>query len=96
MAHAYKHPYALYWNAFVRVGFFSVVVALAKDILSRIRARLLAAMGERGWPVTFSIGAVTFKPAEVSLERMIQRADELMYQAKSAGKNRIEHESFES
>lgn len=38
--------------------------------------------------VTVSIGGVTCETSETSLERMTSRADELMYQAKQAGRDR--------
>ncbi len=59
--------------------------------LEKIRAQLLEAMQERDWPVTFSIGAVTYVRMDLDLKDMVHVADELMYQVKSAGKNAIRH-----
>lgn len=46
------------------------------------------------WPVTFSIGVVTFESVPESAEEMIRLADELMYAVKQSGKNRIEFQRF--
>jgi diguanylate cyclase (GGDEF)-like protein len=45
-----------------------------------------------GWPTTMSIGLVTFRTAPEGIEHLLQRGDEAMYRAKSAGKCRIVHE----
>lgn len=54
--------------------------------------KLERALGARGkhFPrsVTMSIGVVTFKRAPISVDAILQRADDLMYEAKRAGKNR--------
>lgn len=62
----------------------------AKVVLAKVQATLMALMSERRWPVTFSIGAVTFLTAPDSAEEMIQKADQVMYNVKQSGKNRIE------
>jgi len=48
--------------------------------------------GSSGWPVSMSIGLVTFRTAPEGVEQLLRRADEAMYRAKSAGKSRIVHE----
>jgi diguanylate cyclase (GGDEF)-like protein len=58
-------------------------------LLEKVVDLLAGAMKQRGWPVTFSIGAVTFLSAPESVERMIEHADEIMYSVKQTGKNRI-------
>jgi diguanylate cyclase (GGDEF)-like protein len=62
----------------------------ARVVLAKLQATLMGLMGEQRWPVTFSIGAVTFLTAPDSAEEMIQKADQLMYSVKQSGKNRIE------
>ena len=62
----------------------------AGQIMARVRIDLDRAMHERSWPVTFSVGLVSFSPPIVSLPDMIQAADEAMYAAKNNGKNRLE------
>lgn len=61
-------------------------------VLYKLQRVLLDIMQKNGWPVTFSIGAVTFLGQPETLEEMIQRADGLMYAAKNGGKNRIAQE----
>jgi diguanylate cyclase (GGDEF)-like protein len=62
----------------------------ARVVLAKLQSALMALMGEQQWPVTFSIGAVTFLTAPDSAEEMIQKADQLMYNVKQSGKNRVE------
>jgi len=57
--------------------------------LNRVRNRLLESMSAENWPVTCSIGAVTFRAAPSSIEEMLQAADAEMYRSKTSGKNQI-------
>jgi len=66
----------------------------AKAALRKIQKNLLDSMEANEWPVTFSIGAVTFKTVPFSVNEMIRVADALMYSVKNAGKNEIKHEVF--
>jgi diguanylate cyclase (GGDEF)-like protein len=66
-------------------------VAGAQTFLPRLREELLAAMRRNGWPVTFSIGALTCPTAPASLAEVVSEADELMYDVKRAGKNAIRY-----
>lgn len=61
----------------------------ATSLLQRIRATLDAAMAENGWTVTFSLGAVTYLSPARSVDEMMVRADQLMYEAKRAGKDAL-------
>lgn len=51
----------------------------------------LKAQVEQHWPVTFSIGMVTYLKAPPSTEEMIRVADRLMYEVKDNGKNELRH-----
>ncbi len=62
----------------------------AREVADRIRGKLLEAAGEAGWPITFSMGVAGFTKPPVNAEALLRVADELMYKAKQAGKNRIE------
>lgn len=64
---------------------------VAGPILGRLQLHLLEAMQERTWPVTASIGAVTFVTPPTTVNVMLHRADELMYTVKNEGKNQIKH-----
>jgi diguanylate cyclase (GGDEF)-like protein len=44
--------------------------------------------GQSVMPVTVSVGVSTLHPEETTLESMIQRADQALYQAKAQGRNR--------
>jgi diguanylate cyclase (GGDEF)-like protein len=68
----------------------------AQVILERLRQMLDTAMDEKGWSVTFSIGAATFQPPLDSMETMIRKADDLMYTAKNSGKNRMLRQAYPS
>ncbi|MBE9006256.1 GGDEF domain-containing protein [Fortiea sp. LEGE XX443] len=61
-------------------------------VLQRLQKTLSSAMEEQHWPVTFSIGAITFITPPTSVTEMIERADNLMYSAKKKGKNLLHHE----
>jgi PleD family two-component response regulator len=51
-------------------------------------------MTQCGWPVTFSVGIVSFSPPLASVPEMLQAADEAMYVAKRSGKDRLEQREF--
>ncbi len=68
----------------------------AARILSRVRSVLDHAMQKRRWPITFSIGLVSFAPPLGSVREMIRAADEAMYAAKSRGRDRIEYRDVAS
>lgn len=63
----------------------------AKTYLEKLRSRLLRAMRSHNWPVTFSIGSITFSRF-VAVEEMLQRADALMYKVKQGSKDAIAYE----
>ncbi|MCW8854409.1 MAG: GGDEF domain-containing protein [Gammaproteobacteria bacterium] len=63
----------------------------ALAVLEKLQAELLAVMAAKGWPVTFSIGVVTFSRAMESSRDMIRQVDGLMYEVKKSGKNNIRH-----
>ena len=54
----------------------------------RIRVILLEALREQGWSVTVSIG-ITEADGSQSVDDLISAGDQLMYEAKHAGKDRI-------
>jgi diguanylate cyclase (GGDEF)-like protein len=60
--------------------------------LQKLREQLLAAMRERAWPVTFSIGALSYARPAVAVRECLAECDALMYQVKRHGKNDLVHE----
>jgi diguanylate cyclase (GGDEF)-like protein len=68
--------------------------AAAEKVLEKLLTMLNQSMREHRWPVTFSIGAVTFLSPPESIDNMIKRADEVMYSVKQAGKNHLRQEEI--
>lgn len=54
-----------------------------------IRLVLLDSMRKNDWPVTFSIGMVTYNEPPASVDEMIKAADTLMYSVKETTKNAV-------
>jgi len=63
--------------------------AAALSVINKLHGLLNRAMREKDWPVTFSIGVVTYDNPPESTEQMVQAADELMYRVKRQGKDRL-------
>ena len=63
----------------------------ARIISMRFHQAATFAMRRRGWPIGLSVGMVTVEGGTVDVDRLLQLADATMYQAKGAGKNRIEY-----
>ena len=61
----------------------------ARQMVPEIHRRLARAMKEQNWPVTASIGAVTFHRAPKAPEQVLVEADKRMYQVKNAGRNGV-------
>ena len=61
----------------------------ADKVVSKIRACLEQEASDRAWPISFSIGVVTFERPLDSTQEMINKADELMYEVKRQGKNSV-------
>jgi diguanylate cyclase (GGDEF)-like protein len=67
---------------------------VAEMIMQRIQKINLDYMRKHGWPVTLSIGVVTFTSPPSTVDETLRIADRLMYTAKNNGKNSIEYEVF--
>ena len=59
----------------------------AQPMLERLRESL--STRQDGWPITASIGAVSFLEPPATLEEAVHDVDALMFRAKRAGKNRV-------
>lgn len=64
----------------------------AETVVQKLRTLLLEAMKKNDWPVTFSIGVVTYNKPPESPEEMVRKADDLMYVVKASGKDAIKQE----
>ncbi len=61
------------------------------SVLENLRKQLIRTMAKGGWPVTFSIGVVTFE-APIDTSRLaLQLADAAMYSVKRSGKDGIHY-----
>jgi diguanylate cyclase (GGDEF)-like protein len=63
----------------------------AATLLEKIQNQLNQAMAARNWPISFSIGAVTYPKAPPGVDEAIKKADMLMYEVKRSGKNGLLH-----
>lgn len=63
--------------------------AAAMPYVGELRQRLLAAMREQGWGVTFSIGVASYGVTSMDFDAALAQADALMYEVKNGGRNRI-------
>lgn len=61
----------------------------ARVALERLRSEVSKAMQAESWPITTSIGAVTFPEPPAEIDAALRRADERMYEAKREGKDRV-------
>lgn len=61
-------------------------VTVATHLFASLKADV-----EQHWPVTFSIGMVTYRIAPENTNEMIRIADQLMYEVKNAGKDELRH-----
>lgn len=64
----------------------------AQVVTQRIQKGLYELVQKNEWPVTFSIGVVTFLVPPNSVEEMTRKADHLLFAAKNSGKNMVKHE----
>jgi diguanylate cyclase (GGDEF)-like protein len=58
-------------------------------VANKLKEMMHKLMQKNKWPVTLSIGIVTFLKPPESVDEMMKKADFLMYQAKFNGKNNI-------
>jgi len=63
----------------------------ARTVVGRVREAVSERMTRAAWPVTLSVGAVTFVRPPAGVTEMIRLADDLMYEVKRAGKDAARH-----
>jgi GGDEF domain-containing protein len=61
----------------------------ARALLLRLQLALETESQRGGWPVSFSIGAVTFSRAPNDVETVFHDADAVMYEVKESGKSAV-------
>lgn len=88
-------------DVIARIGGDEFVVMLvetgldeAKKMTPILQKTLLEHMRMNGWPVTFSIGVITYREGEVKIDELLSRADALMYSVKNGTKNAINYSEY--
>ncbi len=66
----------------------------AEAVAHKLVTNLQATMVDKGWPVTVSVGLAVYLAAPDPVRQVVNAADELMYAAKAAGKNRYHVKVF--
>jgi diguanylate cyclase (GGDEF)-like protein len=66
----------------------------ARRLLQRLSAGVAQAMAASSWPVSCSIGAVTFDTPPDNVDAIVTAADHLMYRVKASGKSAVRIEPF--
>lgn len=64
----------------------------AEAVIRKVQESVDDVLREGRWDVTISIGLLTCGSSPGSCDQVLQKADALMYRAKSEGKNRVCHE----
>lgn len=64
----------------------------AQIVLPRLQKCLLDVAERNEWPVTFSIGAITYLQAPESVDAMLKKVADLVEAVKAGGRNSIRHE----
>jgi len=67
----------------------------ARNAVRKVMNGLTGALKD-DWPVTFSVGMVTYMLPPASVDEMVKEADNLMYAVKLAGKGAVRHEVVEN
>lgn len=88
-------------DAIARLGGDEFVVLLpetgeeaAFTAVQKFHQEILEVMREHGWPVTLSVGALTFNDPPETVDEMLRIADQLMYLSKKGGKNSIKFKLY--
>jgi len=67
----------------------------AKEVLQRLNKKIEQLFFLKQYKITFSMGCITFHQIPDTIDEIIQRADDLMYQVKKTGKNNIQFSIFD-
>lgn len=67
----------------------------ARTAISKMQKRLMEEMLSNKWPITFSIGVITFTNApHLTVDEILGTADKMMYSVKNYGKNDIKYATY--
>lgn len=66
----------------------------AKSVIEKLQKALMDVMHKEKWPITFSIGVVTYFSPKTTIVDMIKKADKLMYTVKNSGKNKVRFRKY--
>jgi diguanylate cyclase (GGDEF)-like protein len=64
------------------------------EVLRRLHSKIQSEITRSGWPISCSLGAITFNVLPSSPDALVKRADELMYSVKLSGKGSLKHEQW--
>lgn len=67
---------------------------IAVKTARRLFDRVTGALEAQGWPIGISAGLAVFSQVDAAVDDLLKAADAAMYEAKSAGKNRLSCVSF--
>jgi diguanylate cyclase (GGDEF)-like protein len=67
----------------------------AERVLAKAQQRLLEVTTREGWPLTMSVGAVSCLGGALTVDDVVRRADDLMFDVKRNGKNGLRVEILE-
>lgn len=88
-------------DIFTRIGGDEFILILSENsyndalkFIERIQKNLNELMEKRSWPVTFSIGLISYAIPNKAFKDIIKEADHMMYLAKEKGKNQIVSKQF--
>ncbi len=65
-----------------------------REAFAHVHQQLLQGIQGRNWPVSFSIGVVSFESVPDSLDQALAVADELMYSIKRSTKNAVMYQTW--
>ncbi|MBZ5529519.1 MAG: diguanylate cyclase [Acidobacteriia bacterium] len=63
----------------------------ARVVIQKVQELNLHVMKKNGWPITLSMGVVSFISPPTTVDKILKLSDVLMYKAKNGGKNTIKY-----
>jgi diguanylate cyclase (GGDEF)-like protein len=66
----------------------------ARVVIDKLQNLNGEVMREKGWPVTLSVGVVTFMSPPSTVDEILRLSDALLYEAKNGGKSAIRHKIY--